>query len=649
MSTETDTKLDMTEAINENSENVNAITQTGGLKLMGAVSGLRMAMTVDRTTAIIHEHNIGGGTDLSFVTATAGDILSGKIGSDADGNPINGTIATVTASLTDNVVTVPQGFIASKQTLTVAEMSEPSVSGNVVTIAKGYNKAEKTVSIPDAGTLTVDGNVVTIPAGYNPTQQTVTIPEAGALTVSGNKVTCPVGYVKSVRTAEIPAVSATLSANTVTIPAGYNAGQTLTVAEAAEPTVEGNKVTVYPGYVKAEQTIETEGGGMDFFKCAAVHGPYKVTRIKVSGAGTTAVNGDYELTELKSGSNEEVWKLIGGNHYLYKMNGYSFGIDTDYNKEPYQALYYAEIYSETPDPTSGSWYTGYDYSTDTATGTTPVPTLSKIQVTMDEDVPKTWDGYKAILTDGVYVFEENLTTGLSYSAFEPEVGKVYSADALIEVKKLFDGTDPHLLLYFSMDDTGKAIDKVNGIELSAFGNASGGVPGVIGNCWQASDGGYLSGSNTAFALPKVFTFNLLVNFSSSGSEAVIFEFGSYSSNSGYGFYSNSEGEVSWRVGNSGWGNYSSSTLSADEWSMLTVTCDGSSRTLYINGVSENTYSVNTVVNTTSIGAFSRAATEGSGASMNGKIDEVQLWDYAMTADEVTALYNKLISGSGNGI
>ena len=257
---------------------------------------------------------------------------------------------------------------------------------------------------------------------------------------------------------------------------------------------------------------------------------------------------------------------------------------------------------------------------------------------------KTWTGYKAVLTDGVYSFEETLTTGLSYSAVEPEVGKVYSADALIEVKKLFDGTDPHLLLYFSMDDTGKAVDKVNGIELSASGNATGGVPGVIGNCWQASDGGYLSGSNTAFALPKVFTFNLLVNFSSSGDCATVFEFGSYNSNSGYGFYTKPGGTVSWRVGNSGWNSFSSSTLPADEWAMLTVTCDGSNRTLYINGVSENTRSVNTVVNATSIGAFSRAGTDGSGASMNGKIDEVQLWDYAMTADEVTALYNKLMGG-----
>ena len=45
---------------------------------------------------------------------------------------------------------------------------------------------------------------------------------------------------------------------------------------------------------------------------------------------------------------------------------------------------------------------------------------------------KTWDGYKAIITTGVYSFEETLTTGLTYgNGFTPIVNKVYNQDATI--------------------------------------------------------------------------------------------------------------------------------------------------------------------------------------------------------------------------
>ena len=53
--------------------------------------------------------NNGGTVDLSFITATAGDILSGKVGADTDGNPVNGTItqksaATFTPSTKDQTI-----------------------------------------------------------------------------------------------------------------------------------------------------------------------------------------------------------------------------------------------------------------------------------------------------------------------------------------------------------------------------------------------------------------------------------------------------------------------------------------------------------------------------------------------------------------
>lgn len=261
---------------------------------------------------------VAGGVEIDFVTATANDILAGKVGADVNGNPVYGNLQTVTATLTDNVVTVPKGNIAEAQTLTVAEMAEPSVSANVVTI----------------------------PVGYNKTQKTKTIPEAGELSVSGNTVTCPIGYVKSVRTATVP--------------------------EAGQTTVSGNVVTTPPGYVKSERktTVGTAKG-------ASTITPGTSDQTIAAGTyltGALTVKGDANFTEENIADGVSMWGKVGTHKGGSSMEFYKCA------------------------------------SVDTSA--------------------RTWTGYKAVLTDGVYSFEETLTTGLSYlGGMEVKKGLVYSQDA----------------------------------------------------------------------------------------------------------------------------------------------------------------------------------------------------------------------------
>jgi hypothetical protein len=238
------------------------------------------------------------------------------------------------------------------------------------------------------GEVTVTENQVWISPGYIE-NKIITIPEAGALTVSGNKVTVPVGYIKDVRTAEIPVVSATLTDNKVTIPAGYNNGQTLTVAEATAPTTSGNVVTVNKGYQAAQKKI-TVGTA----KAAETITPGTADKTIAADTyltGALTVKGDANWTEENIADGVSMWGKVG----TFKGGG-----GTSFYKCA---------------------------SVDTSA--------------------KTWTGYKAVLADGVYSFEEIITEGLIFSSITPEVGKVYTADALAEIKNLYDGSDPTMVFY----------------------------------------------------------------------------------------------------------------------------------------------------------------------------------------------------------
>lgn len=63
----------------------------------------------------------------------------------------------------------------------------------------------------------------------------------------------------------------------------------------------------------------------------------------------------------------------------------------------------------------------------------------------------TWTGYKAILNDGIYSFEQNLTTDiLTYDPLKnmPSISGIYTSDATVQVKYLYMGNN--MLLYMPL-------------------------------------------------------------------------------------------------------------------------------------------------------------------------------------------------------
>jgi hypothetical protein len=106
------------------------------------------------------------------------------------------------------------------------------------------------------------------------------------------------------------------------------------------------------------------------------------------------------------------------------------------------------------------WYPG-------SGGAEPAPTVTAGMITVDADVPKTWDGYGVYWSeDEGYKFSETLTTCLSYGTWLiPELGKVYDAQARVVVSKLFESVKP-----ITTNDTACLI-YIDGTSLSNQGKA----------------------------------------------------------------------------------------------------------------------------------------------------------------------------------
>jgi len=92
---------------------------------------------------------------------------------------------------------------------------------------------------------------------------------------------------------------------------------------------------------------------------------------------------------------------------------------------------------------------------------------------------------------------------------------------------------------------------------------------------------------------------------------------------------------------------STKNLSTGEWALITMTYDLETLELYINGILQDSNSdpsgAVSVASTLSIGELRGA--EGTGYAFNGSIDNVQIWDRALTANEILNLYNGTINNS----
>jgi len=162
------------------------------------------------------------------VTAGAGDVLSGKVIVDAEGEEITGTMAnngTVTKSLNTGTTsyTIPAGYHSGSGKVSIATETK------TVTPTKG-----PVVVSPSAGKVLSKVTVNSIPSEY---QDVTSVTAVAADVLTGKKIVSPAGDVVDGAMANNGDVSASidgLTASSVTIPAGYTSGGTVSLTSDIE-------------------------------------------------------------------------------------------------------------------------------------------------------------------------------------------------------------------------------------------------------------------------------------------------------------------------------------------------------------------------------------------------------------------------------
>ena len=270
---------------------------------------------------------------------------------------------------------------------------------------------------------------------------------------------------------------------------------------------------------------------------------------------------------------------------------------------------------------------------------------------------KTWSGYKAVFDSGTgtWSFESDVTAGLAYTSVTPVVGSIYSADALVNVAFLYDDMRNICTAYYKLD--GNYRDSVNMYD--GIPNKTTFVDGKIGR--SAHTNGY----SQYISLPNEVSVKGKTQVSYSGWCFI-------ESNPNKGFYIVTEIANSSDYTRAAFGVNASllpfagvrtvttgdtgsfqkvtgtSTISTGTWYFLCAIFDLSNGniTLYVNGVSVGSLNVTASSFVNSNPQRIRMCEFDESGSGNIRVDEVGIWSKALSAAEVSELYN---NGAGKSL
>jgi len=225
-----------------------------------------------------------------------------------------------------------------------------------------------------------------------------------------------------------------------------------------------------------------------------------------------------------------------------------------------------------------------------------------------------------------------------------------------------------LVAYFMLDEavsSTSAVEQIGAYNGTVVSGAAFGTTGKVGTCAT------FNGSNSYISVPYQVLNNLTSGtimawvYPTSVTGGAIFAkqhdgvntFGIFSiggtSTSGGVFTAGTSGYVYWHGQNSQTPGscVSNSAISVNTWSHLAVTFTTTSVSIYINGQISSTTSTNgsvpndTAPTYTCIGAWPNA-TNGISIPFAGQIDDLSVWNTALTADNIATIYSYQSTGVG---
>ena len=245
---------------------------------------------------------------------------------------------------------------------------------------------------------------------------------------------------------------------------------------------------------------------------------------------------------------------------------------------------------------------------------------------------KTWTGYKAVLTDGVYSFEDNVTAGLTYgAAYTPGIDYIYNDGATVQVKRMWDGASVYAGLVFDlpMDEmatsalTGQGLTIAEDVQATEYNGKKCflflACPGITFPADDLSTDDYtISISMARTHTDQIQTALGYGQRGSTGATALIgvdngdeLFFGGY----GVEVYGDSMEQGKWYHG--------------------AVTKLGTQLTLYLNGKSVATHTFTDGL-VQGIGYIGRNS--GGSENFHGYLADAKIWNRALSADEIMTVY-----------
>jgi hypothetical protein len=384
-------------------------------------------------------------------------------------------------------------------------------------------------------------------------------------------------------------------------------------------------------YVKGEKitgTLTVTGGGMDFYKCASVSSN-SGSFIRVSEAGSEDCNGDYYPTgEIKndqpvySYNSKETDRIYYIYYWVNEEEGETWVLDT--NKDVYwngEAYYYSKSRE-----LNSVWVAGDEGN---GSGTANV-------ALMKGSSEKTWTGYKAVLTDGVYTFEENVTSGLTYgTAYTPKVDGVFNADATVSVNKLWNGIiipAEGLVFHASLNSASNKAE--TGQTLSA--------QGMQFTTWKGIPCGYFNSGNITFTpdgLPSGDsdrTVSCWAYILPQGNRPILLVYGGDGDNSAYVFEVEG-GRLSAGGHGSGTNVWGNTSILKEKWLHLAIVHSNGYEYFYIDGIADGTSEMH---RDTQLIQGSIGSEYASSDRLYGYMAGVRVYNRALSADEIALQANE---------